>query len=69
MVTKYFPEVSGFQSGTQAENDVNFAPLEAFLAALANDHELIRKLKERANVETSATDKQECDTASSRVDT
>ena len=48
LVSKYFPEVLSFKPGTKAKNKIEFAPLEAFLSALAAEEELMARLKEEA---------------------
>lgn len=48
LVTKYFPEVTTFEPGTNAENRTRFKSLEAFLYVLSTDYELVRKLQDRA---------------------
>lgn len=49
LVTKYFPEVTALRPGTKAENSVTFAPVDAFLAVLAEDKQLVNELKIRAS--------------------
>lgn len=50
MVCKHFPEVLDIDLGrTKAENTSRFAFVEAFISALANDHDLVQMMKERAN--------------------
>lgn len=53
MISQYFPEVENFQPRrTNAENDVEFAPLANFLSQLAADREYVTQLKERAAQQT-----------------
>ena len=49
LVCKYFPEVCNIEPGYNAENAARFAYVEAFISALANDHNLVQILRERAN--------------------
>lgn len=49
LVSKYFPEVCEIEPGTSDENEGRFQLVEAFLAALANDEELVKQLKEKAS--------------------
>jgi type IV secretion system protein VirD4 len=57
---KYFPEVLQFQPHqTAVENQVEFAPLENFLSALAADKECVARIKEIAAKQTSPDGQQE----------
>lgn len=47
LVTKYFPEVSAIEPGTNEENSTRFEPLEAFLYVLSTDYELVKELQSR----------------------
>lgn len=49
LVSKYFPEVREIEPGTPDENETRFQFVEAFLAVLANDHELVKQIKEQAS--------------------
>ena len=47
---KYFPEVLDIDpERTQDENASQLAHLDAFISVLANDHNLVKMLKERTN--------------------
>ena len=47
---KYFPEVLDIDPGrTKAENASRFAYVDAFISALASDHDLVKMLRERVN--------------------
>lgn len=49
LVSKYFPEVLQFNpQGSNADNNIEFAPLANFLYALANDKQLVEQIKEKA---------------------
>lgn len=48
LVAKYFPEVSAFEPGSDAENQVQFESLEAFLYVLSTDYDLVEELRVRA---------------------
>lgn len=48
LVSKYFPEVCDIEAGTEAENKVRFEPLEAFMAVLSADKELVEQLKKKS---------------------
>ena len=57
MVSEYFPEVLRFQPcRTDAENNVEFAPLTRFLAMLAADKQYVDGLKKRVNQQASLTE-------------
>ena len=59
LVTKYFPEVLYFEPRrTKAENAVEFKPLEALLAMLAADEELMAQLKKEKSQQASAVNRQ-----------
>lgn len=49
LVTKYFPDVTTLEPGTQNENLARFETLEAFLCVLSTDYDLCRELQERAD--------------------
>lgn len=49
LVSKYFPEVREIEPGTPDENEARFQLVEAFLAVLANDQELVKQIKEQAS--------------------
>ena len=49
MVCKYFPSVSHFEPGTQAQNAAELAPFDAFLAVLSEDQELLAGLRDKVN--------------------
>lgn len=49
LVSKYFPEVRKIEPGTPDENEARFQLVEAFLAVLANDQELVKQIKDQAN--------------------
>lgn len=49
LVSKYFPEVREIEPGTPDENEAHFQLVEAFLAVLANDQELVKQIKEQAS--------------------
>lgn len=55
LVTQYFPSVLRFEPGTPAENAITFEPLEAFLAVLAADSELVQKLSRKAFLKSRET--------------
>ena len=46
---KYFPEIHEIELGTSEENEDRFQLVEAFLAVLSNDSELVEQLKEKAS--------------------
>lgn len=48
MVCSYFPQLNTYEAGTKKENLLRFQPVENFLAALANDSDLVEIIKERA---------------------
>lgn len=48
LVSKYFPQVTTFEPGTNAKGQAQFEPLEAFLYVLSTDHDLVEELRERA---------------------
>ena len=48
LVSKYFPEVCDIEPGTKAENAERFEPLEAFMAVLSADKELVEKIKKKS---------------------
>lgn len=50
LVGKYFPEVREIEPGTPDENEDRFQLVEAFLAALANDQELVEQIKKKASL-------------------
>lgn len=54
LVTKYFPEITGLEPGTKAENMVRFEPLERILATLSADTQLLERLKQKASCPTLA---------------
>lgn len=48
LVSKYFPEVCDIEPGSEAENKARFEPLEAFMAVLSADKELMEQLKKKS---------------------
>ena len=51
LIEKKFPELLNYQPRrTQAENKVEFAPLELFLDLLAADDEYLARLKAKTNI-------------------
>ena len=48
MVTRYFPSLREYDTGTDTENRTRFESLEAFLYVLSTDYELVEELQNRA---------------------
>ena len=54
LISKFFPEVLRYEPGNPAKNAVEFAPFAAFLAALADNQDILAQLKDDASRRASA---------------